>query len=391
MKSPAVLYITQEFSDVSAGGAGVVAYELCEALAKHKQAVVHVLAPGHTTARTQLRPGLVLHTVRTIHRPLLHVPSFHMQVRRHAPRIIRAENIAVIHSNNNAGISVLRRLPNIATIHHPVAAEAHAAGRLQRLINLPDVFMERRLLRRAQRVLAPSHLVRDLLVKMQPSAAAKISVLSNGIDADRFRPHDAAHIRRALGITDKQVLVFFPGGARAKRKGTLQFLTALTRLETRVPYHVVLSGTSREMGWNDELQRALDASGLRKRIHMVGEIAYAEMPDYFAAADFVVYPSLFEGFGLPVVESMASGKAVIATPTGEVPYLVDHNKTGLLVPIGDDVQLAFALNRLLHHRAERQRLGAAAQARITSSLSWQAIAKRTAQHYRALLSSEGSP
>ena len=375
MKPHRILFITQEYSEHDAGGAGVFAQEITAALAM-VGAEVHVLAPGTANRRVHVRDGLVVHHLKVIRKPLLLVPSFHWQVWRQAKRIVAREHIDTIHCNDSAGLMALRLRPTVATLHHPVRYELRLSTGLQTLINLPDVVFETIVLRRAQRITVPSHLVYELVGKMSQRAQAKTEVVSNGVGKGFLRAVSGKRIRGELGVGADEVLLFFPGGARAKRKGGLDLIAALQKLDGNPHYRCMISGASREAGWAKEFQAALERSGLSSRMLFVGEIGYDELPAHYAAADLVAYPSTFEGFGLPVIEAMASGRAVIATATGEAPYIIDKSKNGELIQVGDVAGLHRALKKLLASKTLRERYGQAGQKRVAHNFSWPVLAKR---------------
>jgi glycosyltransferase involved in cell wall biosynthesis len=99
--------------------------------------------------------------------------------------------------------------------------------------------------------------------------------------------------------------------------------------------------------WEKHYQeRFLHALGnARTRVHIVGYVPEADLMTYFAAADVFVLPSLLEGFGIPLVEAMASGVPVVTTVAGAAGEIVGD--AGLVVPPGDSPALAAALDRML--------------------------------------------
>ena len=376
-----LLLVTQEYSAVSAGGAGEYAYELAGALAAGG-IEVHLLAPGSASRREVAGPNLILHWRRVINWPLLRVPSFHWQVWRSTRRLIRQERIDTIHSNNNAGLMAAGR-PLHATVHHPIAAERPFVAWRQRLVNLPDQLFERLIIRRAVSLSVPSHLVADLLASRYPRHAAKVRVSLNGVNQALFRPGDSqarARLVQRYGFASDAVIALVPGGARARRKGALDLLAALQLVPAGKPYHLIVTGQVREAGWGDELQAQLAASGLATQIRLPGEINYDDLPGHFQGADLVVFPSQFEGFGIPILEAQASGRALLATATGEAPYLVNES-TGILVAPGDIASLAAGFTRLLGDAGLRSRLGRAAH-QAASQYSWHHTAHRLVQAHQ---------
>ncbi len=378
-----VLFVTQEYTEHNAGGAGVFARELTMALAQ-AGTVVHVMAPGAANSTVTLHKNLTIHYVKVIDKPLLHVPSLHWQIFRQARPIIKAQNINVIHSNNLAGITVMRLRPAVATIHHPIRSELRLSTLKQLFIMLPDAVLEVFMIRFARKISTPSHMVADLVAQMDKQAQAKTIVICNGVGPDFLRKVSGSALRKRLLPANRDVLLFFPGGGRAKRKGGLALLQALAKLDRKVKYHCIVSGQSREAGWEGELQAAIKKFKLSKKISFVGELSYTDLPKYYAAADITVYPSTFEGFGLPIVETMAVGTPIITTDTGEAPYIISQ-QSGMIITVNDADALATSIQTLTDNAALRRRMGKAGQQRIQDTYTWPLAAKAFVTLYRNAL------
>ncbi len=111
-----------------------------------------------------------------------------------------------------------------------------------------------------------------------------------------------------------------------------------------------------------------------------------ELERLLAGATVVACPSRREGFGLVCAEAMARGRAVVASDVGGLRDLVEHERTGLLVPPQDPPALRAALERLLSDEALRARFGKAARIRVTELCAWSAVTERTIAVYRQALS-----
>ena len=108
-----------------------------------------------------------------------------------------------------------------------------------------------------------------------------------------------------------------------------------------------------------------------------------DIPAIMAALDVLVHcPTAPEPFGRAVAEAMAAGRSVVAAREGGVPELVEHERTGLLVPTGDVAAFAAATGRLLEDQPLRQRLGSAARQRAESMFAVEPHAERVLQAYR---------
>lgn len=114
----------------------------------------------------------------------------------------------------------------------------------------------------------------------------------------------------------------------------------------------------------------------------LGYVSPAESPQWYGAADLFVYPSAYEGFGLPPLEAMACGTPVVTANTSSLPEVV--GEAGMMVTPGDGTVLAEAMGRLLGDAELRAELGRAGHRRALS-FTWAATAAATAEVYRKCL------
>ena len=183
--------------------------------------------------------------------------------------------------------------------------------------------------------------------------AQRLITISNGVDmplSPNSPPDAAGH-----------VILFM--GRLSPAKGFTDLLHAVTDLNG-AGYQVDLWAA----GDGDLAAAAKQAEGLgiASRVRLLGWLGPGQKQDALARATVFCLPSYAEGLPMALLEAMAAGRAVVATPVGGIPEVVIHEETGLLVAAGDRDGLQNALNRLLRDPALRQRLGAAAQAHIRS-------------------------
>jgi glycosyltransferase involved in cell wall biosynthesis len=115
----------------------------------------------------------------------------------------------------------------------------------------------------------------------------------------------------------------------------------------------------------------------------LGFVPHEEVQRLLARAAVVVLPSHREGLPMVLLEAMAHGRAVVATPVGGIPSLVEDGVTGVLVPPGDAKALREAIERLLVNPELRQRLGEAARAKVSELCSWERVTDATLDAYAA--------
>ncbi|MEK6274693.1 MAG: glycosyltransferase family 1 protein [Actinomycetota bacterium] len=219
--------------------------------------------------------------------------------------------------------------------------------------------------RRADRVLTGSEWTKRDLVERYGIDEGRIVVTPYGVDPI-FRPEGPTH-----GGSPYALFV----GAIQPRKDPLTALEALAR--TNGDLRLVLTGPEKRGG--GELRAAIERLGLGGRVELTGHVSLDELAALYRGAACFVYPSRYEGFGLPVLEAMASGTPVVATAAGAVPEVAGD--AAVLVEPGDPAALAAGIERAL---ADRDRLVAKGLERARQ-FSWAETARLTLETYRELL------
>jgi len=219
--------------------------------------------------------------------------------------------------------------------------------------------------RRADRVLAVSEHTKHDLAEQYGISEEKIVVTPNGVDAV-FHPNGSA--------PERSPYVLFVGGIQP-RKDPLAAIEALALLDSELD--LVLVGAEKRGG--EEVRRTVQRLGLERRVVLAGHVDHEELASLYRGAACLVFPSRYEGFGLPVLEAMASGTPVVAAAAGAVPEVAGD--AAILVEPGDPEAIADGVRRAL---AERERFVAAGLERA-GRFSWAETARRTLAVYRELL------
>ncbi len=230
----------------------------------------------------------------------------------------------------------------------------------------------------ATRVIVPSASTRDDLIRLYGVDEGRIVVVPLAVDHDRYRPPASSEVealRRRLGIGERYLL--FLGLDR--RKNLPAVLEAFARLPAAGRPSLVLAGAPPwEPDGADPVRRALERlpASVRADVVRAGYVPERDKPALIGGATALVYPSLYEGFGLPVLEAMAVGTPVVTSDVSSLPELVDG--AGLLVDPNDAAQVADAIARVLDDDDLRERLRRAGRARA-AGFTWEATARRTAE------------
>jgi glycosyltransferase involved in cell wall biosynthesis len=171
----------------------------------------------------------------------------------------------------------------------------------------------RRAVRSADALVVPSQATADEVSRYTGAPADRFHVAYHGVDTHRFYPVDAAEserVRRTLDIGDLPYVGFL--GTLEPRKNVPALVRAWDEAvrEGEDPVALVLAGGA---GWDDEIEPAIAAVSPGLVVRRPGYLPLDDLPGFLAGARVVAYPSLGEGFGLPVLEAMACGAAVLTT------------------------------------------------------------------------------
>jgi glycosyltransferase involved in cell wall biosynthesis len=235
--------------------------------------------------------------------------------------------------------------------------------------------------RRARRVMAISQSTADDLVHLLHIPAEKIDLAIPGVDP-RFcplPPEVVAQWRESKGLPEHFFLFVGTLEPRKNLPTLLRAFAALPEADRRAMPLVLAGG----VGWMAEsIDRVIADYDLATTVHKVGFVPDSDLVWWYNAADVFVYPSIFEGWGLPITEAMACGKPVIASNVSSLPEAAGD--TGLLLPPEDVSAWTAALARGLNDREWKIESGERARQRAVQ-FTWERTAQQTVQsYYRAL-------
>ncbi len=227
---------------------------------------------------------------------------------------------------------------------------------------------------RAARIIADSSFTRDEILRHSNYPTERITVVPLAVGAEFFEPvadADVRALRERFQLQDRRVVLHV--GSCAPRKNVEVILRALAQLEREVVFVQV-------GGEFTPAQRAL-ANPLNRRVLQVAPAFGYALRVWYRAADVFVFPSTYEGFGMPVLEAMAAGVPVICANTSALPEVAGD--AAWLVDPHDATQLADALRVVLHAAARAAELRARGLARARQ-LTWERTARETLAVYQKL-------
>ena len=272
-------------------------------------------------------------------------------------------------------------VPSLGTVHD--LSQLHIPQKYDALRTFYVMRVLPRMMRRLTRVIAVSQSTRRDLEGYAGVDPARIRVIPNGADLTRFRPLDRAtakaQVGRELGLPPDFVLYL----ARLEHPGKnhVRLLEAFAQLkaETDLPHKLVLVGSR----WSgaEIIEARIRELGLTEAVILPGFVANETLPVLYAAADALVFPSLFEGFGIPLLEAMAAGTPVCASDISSIPEVVGD--AGLLFDPLDPAAITAALEQLLREPELRATLAARGLARAPL-FTWDQAASAVLEELRGV-------
>jgi len=294
------------------------------------------------------------------------------------PLRMRRDGAQLIHGPANSLPLLVVGLPGVVTIHdlaiydHPewFPADQWFATR----VVVP------RSVHQARLIICPSNATKLAITRLFGVEAARCRVIPHGVETEFSLPASPslrAEVQARYGLPKRYLLQV---GTVQPRKNYITTLRALARIPAaeRVPL-IAVGG----FGWNYD--PVVDAVRNLELTHSVRFVGYAGMPDLpalYQMAQAVVFPSLDEGFGLPILEAFAAGTPVVASNAGAIPEVAGN--AALLTAPADDEALADNLRRLLSDRELRDRQVAAGRARA-ALYTWSASAAAHRDVYESVL------
>ncbi len=293
------------------------------------------------------------------------------------PGRLRAINADVVHIPSYRRILFRPPCAQVVTVHD--CAAFHVRGKYDAARMAYGRHVVPRLARKARRLVTVSQATASDVERFFHWPVDKIDVVWNGIDHRRFRPADDGALAefRLRQNLPRPYMVYL---ARLEHpaKNHVRLIEAFERLaiiQPGLPHDLVLAGAD----WHgaEVIHARVAASPLRDRIRTTGFVTAEDLPLWYAGADLLAYPSLFEGFGLPPIEAMACGCPVVCSDRGSLGEVV-ADAARIVDPENPDAMVAGLLDVLSSPDDWRQRGLARAQ-----QFAWTHCAQATAEIYRA--------
>jgi glycosyltransferase involved in cell wall biosynthesis len=237
--------------------------------------------------------------------------------------------------------------------------------------------------KRAKAVITISESTRQDVINLLNVPADQVHTIYCGVD-ESFQPLPGPAVTafKAKHNLPESFVLFL--GTLEPRKNVEGLIAAYAHWRQRdesAPPLVVAGGK----GWHyTQIFRQVEALGLQDAVYFPGYVPQKDLPLWYNAADLFVYPSFFEGFGLPVLEAMACGTPVITSNVSSLPEVAGTDGAALLIDPANTEALAGAMAELMHH--SDRRIAMARQGKIRAAqFNWQTTARETASVYQKVL------
>lgn len=384
-----IYLISYEFPPMT-GGEGAYTYGLAKALSDsgHRVSVITADVEGR---RRVPENNIEIIPVTPSKNPGLKLFSFNLKAKKKIEEIYNNQNIDILHFTYDFYKITIRKekisTPIIATLHHPWSAERRfikakipRPAYFRRLVVLSHfVKMSKKICDNADKLIAISRYTAQSYISEFLVPPDKIEIIPNAVDTNKFHPEvEGYEIRKRLNLEEKERVVLFVGRLDYN-KGIEYLLRSFSRInEEGIEARLVIVGEG-------ALKKYICKYPLKNSIIPVGHVSEEDLPKFYAASNLVVLPSLMEGFGITLLEAMASGKPCVATRAGGIEDVVINGETGLLVPPADSYSLYHAIHTLLTDGKLSKEFGTAGRKRAENYFTWDKVAKRTVEVYKEVM------
>jgi glycosyltransferase involved in cell wall biosynthesis len=279
-------------------------------------------------------------------------------------------------TDGSLGIVAKLRHPAVVTVHDIIPflglrGQATAITDLASRQSIKNII-------HADAIIADSYYTRHELSTKLKVDTSRIKVVHLGVDHGLFRPSEKAKSRSRLGLpSDKRILLNV--GSEEPRKNVPTLIRAFAKAARNIPNVILIRVGAQE---SKEVARLISSNGLSEKVFYY-QLPRRDLPYLYCAADALVFPSRYEGFGLPILEAMACGCPIVAGDATSIPEIVDN--AGILVNPTDCDAFAGAIEDLLTNidlQADLVQRGLEQSAKF----SWTTTASKTLEVYRDVLS-----
>ncbi len=300
------------------------------------------------------------------------------KLRQDRPNLLHVQYTAPLF----CGVPVVVSVHDVSFLEHPEYFTSFRSRQLRYTVD--------RTVKTASRVLTPSEFSRRRILDAYGLSDEKVVVLPNGVSSS-FRPivRETAQraVRSTFGLPAPMILTVGDLQPRKNHVGLIHAFEQLLRAHPQLPHHLTIVG--KETWYTPVIRAVAKKSSVADRIHFTGFVCDDELLRLYGACDLFVYPSFYEGFGLPILEAMACGRAVACANTSAMPEVADS--AALLFDPHSEKEIMLAMRDLLLNPELRQRMERLGSNRA-AMFSWENSAGKTLDlYYEVAGQAKGQP
>ncbi|HKD08481.1 MAG TPA: glycosyltransferase family 1 protein [Bryobacteraceae bacterium] len=291
-------------------------------------------------------------------------------------RLVDHDRPDLLHVQYTAPLNV--SVPVVVTVHDVSFLENPEYFRLSRRVQLRLTVA--RTIERAERVITVSSYSRDAILRHYDISPDKVRVVPNAASPEFRvigRERAIASVQKKWGIGGPLVLSVGDLQPRKNQIGLIRAFASMLAARPSLKHHLVLAG--QETWFAPKVRQEAQKSGYAHRIHFTGFVTDEELRQLYNACECFVFPSFYEGFGMPILEAMACGRAVLCSNTSAMPEVADG--AGILFNPNDPEDIRRCMEDILldpELKARQERLGLHRAAHF----SWQKSARATLDIYK---------
>jgi glycosyltransferase involved in cell wall biosynthesis len=393
-----VCFITPEYLPLS-GGTGAYVYYLSNELIKRGNSV-YIVTGYDESKDLKLKQRHYVSFLKTFKAPVIKSFLFAAASFRKLKKIQENSKVDVTHVN-------LPLVPSfavptgfgktlISTVHSTWKGEAEAIkSEPYSRLNSNEKFMvsfnwflrifEEQMLERSNMIIAVSDFTRRELLQYYKVKEAKIRVIHNGVDINKFKPIDEKRkVKKELGFNPDDIAILSVGRLYA-RKG---LFTLIESIPTVVRKHwnakFIISGK----GQSNELKKLVKHAaelGVKDNIIFTGYFPDAKLPKLYQAADIFAFSTFYENLPFAVLEALSSGLPTVTTNVGGIPEMIKNGKNGFLVNPSNAQELANKVLYYIEHPAVASEMSLLARKTIVERFDWRFTVEKVLRVYNEAL------
>jgi glycosyltransferase involved in cell wall biosynthesis len=359
-----IAILTPLFPPEHLAGLEIAAYNIAKHLAnKYEVHVITTLDRG--LPKESIEEGFFVHRFKTSKIPILRTVSYCIKsffvVKKINPDIVHIQTIFLALS----GLLIKKFLRKPYVVYGR-GSDVYLPWRFKNLISKP-------ILKTADGVIG---LTEDMKSEIQKIWNREVFVIPNGIDLKRFDNLSKEYLRSKLERNEEKIILFV--GTLRPVKGLKYLIEAMKIITDKSKNsRLFIVGDGEERGYLENLVRNLN---LEKYVKFVEKVPNEEVPEYMAASDVFVLPSLSEGFPVTVVEAMASGLPIVATDVRGLSEIIKNGENGFLVEPKNSIEIAEKVLLLLEDDELRRRISRNNKEEV-KRYSWENIVENLEEVY----------